>query len=201
LVFNFKFFTMKIILATSSPYRIKAFKMLGLGFEAEASNAEEKFAGRPNDPEALVKELARRKAEAVARRHKEGIVLGFDSIGFFEGKILEKPGSRQDAFERLKMLSGKKFRFYTGTHFIDLAKNKTLSDVSKTDVWMRKLSEEEINAYLDSDKRFMTYALGFDPEASYSTSFAEKIEGSYNNLIHGIALETVVKRLRQMGAI
>lgn len=192
---------MKIILATTSPYRIKAFKMLGLGFEAEASNAEEKFAGRPNDPEALVKELARLKAETVAKNHKEGIVIGFDSIGFFEGKILEKPGSRQEAFERLKNLSGKKFQFYTGMHTIKLPEKKAFSDSSKTEVWMRKLGEKEISAYLDSDKRFMTYALGFDPEASYSASFAEKIKGSYNNLIHGIALETVVKRLRQMGAI
>jgi septum formation protein len=192
---------MKIILATSSPYRIKAFKMLGITFEAEASNAEEKFAGRPNEPEALVKELARKKAEAVAKRQGEGIVIGFDSIGFFEGKILEKPCSRQEAFERLKMLSGKSFEFYTGMHFIDIAKGKASSDCSKTDVWMREISEEEIGNYLDSDKRFMTYALGFDPENSYSASFAGRIGGSYNNLIHGIPLEKVVEGLRGMGAI
>ncbi|HLE06133.1 MAG TPA: Maf family protein [Candidatus Nanoarchaeia archaeon] len=50
-----------IILATSSPYRQEAFKMLGLKFIAQSSEVNEKFANRPNDPEELVKLLSKLK--------------------------------------------------------------------------------------------------------------------------------------------
>ena len=85
---------MDIILATASPYRIEAFRSLGLPFRAEESRLDENFPGRPSDPGALVLELARRKAAAVAAKHESGIVVGFDSVGLFRGRILEKPRSR-----------------------------------------------------------------------------------------------------------
>lgn len=192
---------MKIVLATGSPYRIKAFKMLGINFEPETSNADEKYDGRPDEPEQLVKTLAKLKAETIAKNHQDGIIIGFDSVGFFEGQILEKPKSRDEAFERLKKLSGKKFQFYTGIHFINKTKDETTTDSSITNIWMRELSEKEINKYLDSDDRITTFALGFDPEAHYSATFAEKVEGSYNNLLHGIPLEVMVKHLKKMEAI
>lgn len=192
---------MKIVLATASPYRQRAFEFLGIPFETEASNIEEKFDDRPQNPEGIVKTLAKMKAETVAKNHSEGIVIGFDSVGYFNESILEKPKSREESLQRLKQLSGEKFQFYTGIHLINLSENKTISKVSKTDVWMRNLSDDEINRYLDADKRFMTYALGFDPEASYSSTFAEKIKGSYNNLIRGIPLEMIAEALKELGVI
>ena len=62
---------MKLILATVSPYRIDAFKKLGIDFVAEGSNVDEENANRPADPVELTKYLARLKAEAVAQRHTE----------------------------------------------------------------------------------------------------------------------------------
>ena len=86
---------MKIILATTSPYRREAFGYLGIPFEAEGSNVDESQFER-KDPKELVKNLSRLKAEAVAKNHSDTIVIGFDSITYFRGKILEKPKSKED---------------------------------------------------------------------------------------------------------
>ena len=189
----------KIILATGSPYRQKAFSLLGLDFIAKESKVNEHFKGRPTNPKMLVKKLARLKAEAVARNHSQGIVIGFDSVGVFGGLILEKPKSKKQAFERLKAMSGKKHRFCTGIYLINLDKNKCFSRVVKTEIWLRRLEGWEIKKYLDQDPSFKTYALGYDSLGHYSTSFAKKIEGSYNNYLRGIPLEVVVDLLKKTG--
>ena len=188
----------KIILATTSPYRKETFGYLGIPFGAEGSNADESQLER-NNPEELVKTLSKLKAEGVARNHPDAIVVGMDSVGFFEGQILEKPKSKEEDFQRLKAFSGNNHQFYTGVHMINATSGKTLSKVVKTDVFMRELSEEEINKYLEEDPHFNTYALGYDPVKHISSSFVKKIEGSYYNLLGGIPLETIVEMLQEIG--
>jgi septum formation protein len=190
---------MQIILATKSPYRKEAFTCLGLDFITEGSEVDENFSGRPDDPKELVLELAKRKAEFVAKNHKEGIVIGFDSIGWFEGRVLEKPKDKREAFERIKILSRKTHYFYTGVHIISIEKNITKSEISETEITLRDVSEVEINKYLDQDPNFNTYAIGFDPLGHYSISFPIEIKGSYNNYLRGIPLELIVKMLKQVG--
>lgn len=171
---------------------------MGIPFEAEGSNVDESQLERDN-PEELVKQLSKLKAEAVAKNHSDAIVIGMDSITYFNGQILEKPKSREEDFKRLKALSGNKHQFYTGIYMVNTATNKTLSKTVITDVFMRELSDEEINKYLDEDPNFNTYALGYDPVKHYSASFVKKIEGSYYNLLGGIPIEVIVEMLKEIG--
>ena len=188
----------KIILATTSPYRKATFGYLSIPFEVEGSNVDESKVER-NNPEKLVKILSKLKAEAVAGNHPDTIVIGMDSVGYFNNKILEKPKSKEEDFQRLKMLSGNNHQFYTGVYIVNTSMNKTISRVVKTEVFMRNLSEKEINKYLDEDPYFNTYALGYDPVKHISSSFIKKIEGSYYNLLGGIPLEVVVGMLTEVG--
>lgn len=189
----------KIILATTSKWRIQAFEMLDLPFQAEGSNIDENFADRPKTPQELVTELAKRKAEAVAKNHKDGIIVGFDSIGWFQDKVLEKPSNKEEAAKRLTEMSGKEFQFYTGICLIDLGSNKKYQKVVTTKAFMGKLIYPEIEKYLNQDEYFTSYALGFDPLSHYSMSFIKKIEGSYNNLLRGIPIEKIVEMLKEVG--
>ncbi len=189
----------KIILATASKPRREAFDFLDIDYIAEASNIDEYFEGRPDNPEELTQALARMKAEAVAKNHKESIVIGFDSVGYFEGEILEKPKNREEAFERLKRLSGKKYDFITGIHVINLSAGKTLTRVVKTETFIRELNDNEINKYLDQDSNYIHYAHGYDPLGFYSASFVEKINGSPNNVLRGIPLEVIIDMIKEVG--
>jgi septum formation protein len=188
----------KIILATTSPYRIEALRFLGIDFEAEGSKIDESQTER-NDPEELVKTLSRLKAEAVAKNYSDAIVIGMDSIGYSNGKILEKPKSKEEGYERLKALSGNNFQFLTGIWAVNTASHKTVSRVVKTDAVMRDLTDVEINRYLDEDPRFNTYAMGFDQMGHTSASFIQEIKGSYNNSLRGIPLESMREILLEVG--
>lgn len=188
----------KIILATTSPYRKEAFGFLGIDFEAEASKVDESQAPR-NDPEELVKNLSKLKAEAVAKNRLDSIVIGMDSVGCFNGQILEKPKSREENFERLKNLSGRKLEFYTGIYIINTSTKATTSKVVKSELLMRQLGEMEINKYLEQDSYYNTYALGFDPLKNISSSFIIKLVGSYNNVLRGIPLEVIPEMLSGVG--
>lgn len=193
----------KLILATTSTSRNQAFAMLGIPFESEGSYVDEDFDGRPNDPERLVLELARRKAEAVAKNHDEAcIVIGFDSVGWFISKVLEKPQSREEAAERLRALSGSHYQFYTGIHVIDISADgarRAISQAVKTDIEMRNISDSEIERYLDQDSHYKAYAQGYDPLGTYGSTFIKSISGSYNNPLRGIPLEVIVEMIQEVG--
>lgn len=189
----------KIILATSSPHRKKAFELIGLNYLAEGSNVNEYFNGRPNSPEELTLHLSRLKGEAIAKKYSQGIIIGFDSVGFFKGRILEKPKSKKEAFERLKKLSGNNYNFYTGIYLINTKTNQKISRGVKTEVQMRNLTNQEIKKYLEEDPTFNTYAQGFNPLGKYSSTFIKQIKGSYNNILRGIPLEMIVEMLQKVG--
>ena len=188
----------KIILATTSPYRIEAFKMLRIEFKAAGSEIDEDFFGRPDKPQELVKELAKRKAEAVAGKYTDEIVIGFDSVGWFQNKILEKPKNHEEAYERLMIMSGKAFQFFTGICIIDTITGEKQQRVSITEAQMRNIQTAEIEKYLEEDRNFTTYALGFDPLGHSSAGFIEKINGSYNNILRGIPLELIMDMLNRI---
>jgi septum formation protein len=188
----------KIILATSSPYRQEAFGFLGIPFEIEGSKVDESQVER-NNPEELVKNLSKLKAEAVTKNHSDAIVIGMDSIGYFNGQILEKPKSKEEAFQRLKNLSGQKHEFYTGVYMINTSTKATTLKVVKSEIFMRELLDSEINKYLNQDPNYNTYALGYDPLKNISSSFIQKLVGSYNNVLRGIPLEVLPEMLSEVG--
>lgn len=188
-----------LILATTSPHRKRLFSTLGLDFVCEGSNVDEYNDDRPQNPKDLVQYLARLKAEAVAKNHSSGIVVGFDSVAYFEGEILEKPRSRQEDFERLRRLSGNSHNFYTGIHMINLDTGKVLRDVVETTAFFREISDEEIDKYLDQDSMFNTYALGYAPPEHYSATFIKRLEGSPHNIFWGLPVERIMPMLLQIG--
>ena len=195
-------FMQEIILATNSDFRRKGFELLGMNFSSHGSRINEKLKYRPRNPHDLVVFLAKRKARAVAKKYVNECVIGFDSVGYFEGELLEKPRSREETFERLKELSGKHHQFYTGTFMINLDTRKKASKVSKTDIYMRELSEREIRRYLDSCdecEEYIKKALGYSAFSGFSSTFVRRIEGSANNLNFGLPTELIPSMLEKVG--
>jgi len=189
----------KIILATTSIYRIEIFKKLWLYFVSEWSNVDEYTVDRPSDPVELTKYLAKLKAEVVAKNYKEGIVIWFDSVWLFNGEVLEKPKSREEWFSRLKTMSWQTFSFYGWVYMIDTSTGKILSNCIKTDSTMRGYSDEEINKYLDNcNEWYKTHAHGFNPCDYYSMTFINKMVGDPLNVMMWIPISTVMEMLKEI---
>ena len=144
--------------------------------------------------------LAELKAEAVAKKYSEGVIVGFDSVGWFNGLILEKPNSTEEAFSRLRCLSGKNHELITGVYMRDLRNgNSAIRKVVTTVASMRELTDQEIIFYLNQYPDFKNRAMGYDPLEGFSMSFIDRIEGSYNNLLRGVPIECVVEMLHELG--
>lgn len=189
--------TKRLVLATTSILRKQAFNELEIPYEAVGSEVEERFEGRPKNPSELVLHLARLKAENVSKKRPDSIVIGFDSVVYFQGRILEKPESKQEDYERLQNFSGMSYEFFTGIHLID--ESYTESKVVTTKVWFKEIDKKEIMKYLKQDKNFNRYSQGFDPLNTFGASFIRSIEGSYNNILRGIPLEVIVEMIKKRG--
>lgn len=94
----------KIILASTSQGRRELLKQIGLEFSTEASEYEEDMSLEVS-PTELVKILSQGKARAVAQKHKDAIIIGADSIGVLDNKILGKPRDEADARVMLSNMS------------------------------------------------------------------------------------------------
>ncbi len=189
----------QIILATQSKYRIEGFKETGLSFVSKASNIDEYFKERPKDPKELVLHLAEKKAKEIEKNYSSGIIIGFDSVAYFDGEILEKPKSKTDCFKRLKKLSGKDHEFYTGIYMKNIDSSKELKKIVETKIKLRDLKNSEIEMYLNQDSEYNKKALGYDPLKYYSSTFVKEITGSYTNIIRGVPLETIIEMLHEIG--
>ena len=138
--------------------------------------------------------MALNKAMAVAKKHKEGIVLGADTIVVLDDKILGKPESAQEAEEMLASLSGRWHRVYTGLSLVDASTKDYVSDFEVSRVKFKELSSSEIQNYIKTGEPM-------DKAGSYGIQgkgalFVEKIEGDYYNIV-GLPLFKLSKMLEQ----
>jgi len=184
----------RIILASSSPRRQEILNKLGLSFEVVVSNFEENnpFNGLP--PEDLVQQLARGKAEVVARQHPATLVIAADTIVVLDGKVLGKPDSNAETARMIKLLAGKSHEVYTA--FALAEGSRMLCEVSKTTVWMRDISEAEIETYAQTGE-------GNDKAGGYGIQdrgalFIEKIDGDYYSVV-GLPVSRLANRLKEFG--
>jgi septum formation protein len=184
---------MKIILASTSPRRLELLRGLGLKVKVVGSRVKESQFSIKN-PEKLVKTLALTKAQEVARRTKEGLVIGADTIVVLKRKILGKPKDSKEAKSMLGELSGRTHEVLTGLAVIDASSGKTVVDFVRTKVTFRKLSEKEIASYVVADKPF-------DKAGAYAIQekaglFVEKINGCYFNVV-GLPLARLAEILKE----
>ncbi len=182
----------KIILASASPRRKELMEQIGLTFTVEPSDAEENIG--IEDPEKLVAELSKLKADDVWKKHPEDCIVAADTVVSINGKILGKPTDRADGEKMLKMLSGNKHTVYTGVTVRD--KNGEVTEVASTDVYFKKLSKNDIEKYLNTNE----YAdkAGAYGIQGYAARFVEKICGCYFNVV-GLPLSLLDKMLSDKG--
>ena len=188
----------RLILATNAAEARKAFVHLGPEFETEEAEADT-TAFRSDDPDVLAEEYSRRKARAAAEKHPKATVVGVHTIGYHRRDILEPPRKKEHAKLKLQELSGETHQVVTGVTVIH--KGKEATETVTTNVTFRELTEEEVDAYLASDKQAPKRTLGYAPTNRRSATFIKSIEGSLHNLISSIPLETVHEMLQEAGTI
>ncbi|MDD6071400.1 MAG: Maf family protein, partial [Clostridiales bacterium] len=129
-----------IILASASPRRCELMKQAGFEFTVIPSNVNEQL--EEASPDKLVEELAFLKANDVYQqiksdyKGKDFIVIGADTIVYYDKEVLGKPADEQEAFDMLKMLSDRTHQVYTGIAIIVKSNGEKQTQLlhEKTDV-------------------------------------------------------------------
>ena len=185
-----------LILASASPRRQELLQQIGCDFRVFVSHAEE-LSESGVSPEKLATENARRKAEDVASRDTPGLpVLGADTVVAVDATILGKPKDEEDAARMLRLLSGRRHFVYTGVALV--YHGATYTSVVQTAVWMDKMSDEEISAYIATGEpmdKAGAYAV-----QGIAAKFIPKIEGSFSNVV-GLPLHEVKNLARKAGIL
>ncbi|QEY35305.1 septum formation inhibitor Maf [Caproiciproducens galactitolivorans] len=167
-----------LLLASSSPRRSELLKMAGYDFNVVPADVNEGYL-RGTPPIQIVELLAARKAEAVAKRYPQDIVLGADTIVVLKGRVLGKPKNEEEAKAMLKLLAGNVHQVYTGYCIIN--NKKYLRGHESTSVEFYPLKESEIDSYVASGE-------AMDKAGAYAIQgrgalFIKRIDGDYYNVM------------------
>ncbi len=187
---------MKIILASQSPRRVVLLKQIGLEFEQIPSEIDEEKVPKTR-PVSYVKKLAGLKAEAVAKRVDEGIIIGADTIVCIDGKIFGKPRDAKDAIEMLRILDGRVHKVISGICVIDTYSNTTVTKAVTTRVKFRKLDDRLIRWYIGTGEP-LDKAGGYGIQGK-GAALIEWIRGDYSNVV-GLPIMALAMILEGMGA-
>lgn len=171
----------KIILASKSPRRKAILEMLGLEFECQDSKFNESLI-KHNDPKTLVQLLSKEKAQSIVQKTNEpSLIIGCDTIVVMNNIIMGKPNSKEEAFQTLLTLSGKKHIVFSGITIIDTEINRKYITYEQTDVFMRSYNHAEINAYLKTNE-YVDKAGAYGIQGMGSL-LVKKINGNFYNVM------------------
>lgn len=185
-----------LILASTSPYRRELLARLGLPFTAIGPHIDE--SRREGEPAAaMVRRLARAKAQAVADQHPSAWVIGSDQCAVLGDAILGKPGTHVRAFEQLHAASGRSVVFHTGLCLMNLERGFERTVEVPFTVRFRHLKDTEIERYLALEKPY-DCAGSFKSEGLGIALF-EALEGGDPTALIGLPLIALCALLREAG--
>lgn len=182
-----------IILASKSPRRAELLSLITTDFGVVPSDADEKT--DIPDPQDIVAELAKRKAEAVAKSYPDDIVIGADTVVYADGEILGKPKDRQDAFRMIQKLAAKTHEVWTGVCVKAPGRDADCRS-SGSLVTFTAISEEEARRYADTEDvldKAGAYAI-----QGAAAKFIDRIDGSCSGVM-GFPVSVVYRMLKRAG--
>jgi len=186
---------MKVILASTSPRRKELMQILGIPFTAVESGYQEDMRLK-KEPKALVQFLSYKKAEAVAEKNSDALVIAADTIVFLGRQVLGKPHASVAASRMLRQISGRKIGIVTGLTVMHGKRHKNAAVTTTLNI--KKLSPSEIRAYvatgepLDKAGAFAIQGIG--------SVLIEKIQGDFFAAV-GLPLFSLAKLLKEFGIV
>jgi septum formation protein len=183
----------KVVLGSSSPRRQQFLKSMGIDFTVRPSWVEEVY---PDDLQAsqISDYLARLKADSLKDSLEPNeILITSDTVVWHRGKSLEKASNSDEAREMLQTLSGDTHEVITSVCISSV--DKQLLTNQRTSVTLYRLSDEEINYYVEQFKPF-DKAGAYGIQEWIGLVGIKRIEGSYTNVV-GLPTAVVYNSLKE----
>ena len=187
---------MKVILASGSPRRKDLMDLAKIDYEVLVSDFDENV-NENLKLEEQSKEIAFGKAKDIFE-HTQGdrAIIGADTLVIADGKPFGKAKSREEAIQMLKELQGKSHFIYTSLAILieEQGKYKEFKELYQVKVFVREMSDEEIEKYVDEERPF--YCAGAYAIQGVFAVFVDKIEGDYPTAL-GLPINRVYTILKE----
>ena len=177
----------EIILASKSKVRKKILDENNINNRVEPSNVDEDLIKEnllkdEATPTIISKNLAELKANKVSLKNIDALVLGADSVIDLEGQLISKPESREEAFEILKKLNGKKHNLVSS---VCISKNGSMiwNYSDKATLTMKNLNDNELKNYLSKISDEALYAYNVYQVEGEGKNLFSKINGDENTIM------------------
>ena len=185
-----------LVLASTSPYRRELLGRLQIPFETVAPDTDE--SPLPGEsPVGTAERLAEAKARAVAHRYPDALIIGSDQVAYCGETRYGKPGTRANALDQLRSMSGKTVIFHTGLCLLNTATDRCHRRGIPTEVRFRELSDAEIQRYLDREDALN--CAGSARSEGLGISLLEALRGDDPNALVGLPLIALCEMLRAEG--
>lgn len=187
----------RLILASASPRRRELLGELGLPFEVVVAQVTE-HEEASTDPRTMVAHNAALKADWVAERHPDAVVLGADTTVFIDGAALNKPADPAEARAMLRRLSGRAHTVFTGIAVRRRRDGLRIDAGEASEVTFKTLDEAAIETYL-SRVNTLDKAGGYAIQ-EHGDLIVAGYRGSLSNVV-GLPLETTKQILTRCGLL
>jgi len=177
----------KIVLASKSEVRKQILKKNGIDCEVIPSNVDEdqvkeSLIKENATPKEISQNLAELKANKVSEKKPNKLVLGADSVIDLNGELISKPTTRQEAYDILNKLNGKKHQLISS---VCISKNASMiwNSTDASNLTMKKLNSDQIKSYLKKIKDKELYAYGVYQIEADGKSLFSQIEGDEDTIM------------------
>ena len=186
---------MRLVLASSSPRRRQLLAMVGAVFEVDPPATEEVVPPGLGPADVAVR-LAAAKADEVASRHADALVIGADTVVAVDGDILGKPRDEEDARRMLRRLVGRAHEVWTGLALVHAAAGRRVQAAERTRVYFRAVDEAALERYVATGE-------GWDKAGAYAAQgmgalLVERVEGCFFNVV-GLPLARLAALMEGFG--
>jgi len=187
----------RLILASASPRRRELLHAAGYDFEVHPAEIDEDDFPASILPADLALRLAQLKANAIADRFPDDVVLAADTVVALGDRALGKPVDEAEATAMLELLSGTTHIVITGVAIVAKAASVARSDRVMSAVRMKMLTNAEIRRYVESGD-WRGKAGGYGIQDEREDPFVKRMAGSHSNIV-GLPMEKAAQLLTSVG--
>ena len=191
---------MKIILASKSGVRKQILDKYDIDNEVIVSNVDEdeikdSLLAEGANPLTISKNLAEIKSIKVSNKQPNRLVLGADSVIALNEELINKPNSREEAFEILKKLNNSKHHLISS---VCISKNGAMiwNHTESSELKMKNLTNEELLLYLSKIETKTLLAYGVYQIEAEGLELFEYVKGDMDSIM-GLPVKEIKSYIEQ----
>lgn len=194
----------RLILASGSEIRATLLRQARLEFEIMTPRVDEaalKSAMTAEDatPRDISDALAEMKARRISAKHPDGFVLGCDQVLDFQGNLISKPTTKQEAVDQITALQGNRHSLFSAAVIVE--DNKPIwRHVGQVRLFMRTLSDAFIQDYVDRNWDSIRHSVGGYKLEEEGIRLFSRIDGDHYTVL-GLPLIEILNYLTLRGMI